>query len=43
MSSTKKDFEYTGEMTDTNIQGIFAGAGDFIRRDLKCGKWTLYA
>lgn len=43
MSSTKKDFEYTGEMTDTNIQGIFAGAGDFIRRELKCGKWTLYA
>lgn len=34
---------YPGAMTDENISLIFRGAGDFIRRELKCGKWTLYA
>ena len=30
------------EMTDQNITGIFAGAGDFTRREIRCGIWTLY-
>ena len=35
--------EYSGEMTDENISAIFAGAGDFIRRELRCGEFWLYA
>ena len=35
--------EYPGEITDENIRKIFAGAGDFNYRKLKCGKWTLHA
>lgn len=34
---------YPGELTDENISAIFAGAGDFVRRKLWCGRWTLYA
>ena len=34
---------YPGTLTDENIRRIFRGAGDFIRRELKCGPWTLYA
>ena len=34
---------YPGGMTDENISRIFCGAGDFIRRELRCGRWTLYA
>ena len=30
-------------MTDTAISARFAGAGDFIRRELHCGEFTLYA
>lgn len=30
-------------MNDTAISARFAGAGDFIRRELHCGKFTLYA
>jgi len=30
-------------MTDKQISGIFDGAGDFIRRELRCGTFTLYA
>jgi len=30
-------------MTDKQISGIFDGAGDFIRRELHCGTFTLYA
>ena len=30
-------------MTDTSISAIFAGAGDFVRRELHCGAFTLYA
>lgn len=30
-------------MTDGEITARFAGAGDFIRRELKCGEFTLYA
>ena len=36
-------WEYTGEMTDENISNIFQSAADFIRRELCCGKYTLYA
>ncbi len=34
---------FTGELTDENISGIFRGAADFIRRELRCGRHTLYA
>ena len=34
---------YTGELTDRNIQNIFGGTADLIRREVKCGKWTLFA
>lgn len=34
---------YIGEMTDENISGIFRGAADFIRRELRCGEHILYA
>lgn len=30
-------------MTDQEISGIFRGAGDFVRRELKCGALTIYA
>ena len=30
-------------MNDTSISARFAGAGDFIRRELHCGRLTLYA
>ena len=30
-------------MTDEQISGVFAQAGDFIRRELHCGSYTLYA
>lgn len=36
-------WEYTGEMSDENISNIFQNAADFIRRELRCGKFTLYA
>ncbi len=31
------------ELTDQNIRALFAGAGDFIARELRCGGFTLYA
>ena len=34
---------YPGELNDANIRAIFRGAGDFISREIRCGKWTLYA
>jgi hypothetical protein len=34
---------YPMEMTDANIAGIFEGAADFVHRELRCGKHTLYA
>lgn len=34
---------YSGALTDENIKKIFEGAGDFVRREVHCGKWTLYA
>lgn len=34
---------YFGEITDENISGIFQGAADFIRRELRCSGHTLYA
>ena len=36
-------WKFTGEMTDENISQIFENAADFIRRELRCGKHTLYA
>ena len=33
---------YPGAMNDRNISGIFQGAGDFVRRKLRCGDFTLY-
>ena len=37
------DKTYCEELNDENISGIFAGAADFIRRELRCGEHTLYA
>lgn len=34
---------YPGAITDENICAIFKEAGDFIRRPLQCGEFTLYA
>ncbi len=34
---------YPGALTDGNIRAIFDGAGDFVIRQLQCGKFTLYA
>lgn len=31
------------ELTDSNITDIFRDAADFIRRELRCGNFTLYA
>ena len=33
---------YPGEVTDENISAVFAGAGDFVRRVLRCGDHTLF-
>ena len=32
-----------GPLTDENIRAMFAGANDFITRELRCGPGTLYA
>ncbi len=34
---------YPGKLTDENISNIFRNAADFIRRELRCGEYTLYA
>lgn len=34
---------YTGKLTDQNISNIFRDAADFMRRELRCGDFTLYA
>lgn len=34
---------YPGPMTDSGISYIFRDAGDFVRRQLRCGEFTLYA
>lgn len=34
---------YTGKLTDKNICNIFRDAADFMRRQLRCGEFTLYA
>ena len=39
----RPDSMYPGPVTDENIRGIFAGAGDFNTRTLQCGAYTLYA
>ena len=33
---------FNGELSDANISAVFAGAGDFVRREIRCGSWTLY-
>ena len=35
--------QYPGELNDANISQIFQGAGDFIRRELSCAGFPLYA
>ncbi len=39
------DWQQSGidSLTDENIRAVFAGAGDFIPRELQCGAFTLYA
>jgi len=34
---------YIGKMTDPNVSHIFRDAADFIRRELRCGNFTVYA
>ncbi len=34
---------YFGEMTDENVSNIFRDAADFVRRELRCGAFRLYA
>ena len=34
---------YPGALTDENISHIFRDAADFIRRELRCGEFTVYA
>ena len=34
---------YSGPMTDAGVTAVFNGAADFIRRELRCGKFTIYA
>ncbi len=34
---------YPGEINDTNVSQIFREAADFVRRELRCGKFTIYA
>ena len=31
------------EMTDEKIRAVFADTGDFVARELRCGKLTVYA
>ena len=35
--------KYPGEMTDANVSSIFQNAADFVRRELRCGGFRLYA
>ena len=34
---------YPGALTDSNISNIFRDAADFVRRELRCGDFCLYA
>ena len=34
---------YIGEMTDKNVSHIFRDAADFVRRELRCGEFKIYA
>lgn len=34
---------YSGPMTDAGVSAVFKDAADFIRRELRCGKFTIYA
>lgn len=35
--------KYPKEMTDANVSEIFRDAADFVRRELRCGEFRLYA
>ncbi len=41
MEQTEQEKE-AEKITDAAIQKQFAGAADFVRRELHCGQWTLY-
>ena len=42
-SNVEKQFPmYSGEMTHENISAVFAGAGDFNYRPLRCGEFLLH-
>jgi len=34
---------YSGPMTDSGVSAVFKDAADFIRRELRCGQFTIYA
>lgn len=38
----KQEPAYPGRLSDENISAIFDGAGDFIRREIRCGQWKLF-
>lgn len=38
----RRDPAYPGKLNDQNIRAIFSGAGDFVHRQILCGKWELY-
>jgi spore germination protein KA len=39
----KQKPSYPGPLTDENISNIFRDAADFIRRELRCGEFVVYA
>ena len=39
----QKNQTYPGPLTDENISNIFRNAADFMRRELHCGEFTVYA
>lgn len=43
MEQSKQFQSYSGEMTDENIRALFAGANDFLAREISAGAWTVYA
>ena len=34
---------YSGPMTDAGVRAVFTDAADFVRRELRCGEFTVYA
>ncbi len=43
MEETEKFKSYSGEMTDESIRAVFAGANDFLVREIKVNAWVVYA